>query len=181
MRLHNVYLISEKTLKQRSLITDPVLSVYVKPAIECAQKIGLVGVIGNCLLEKLQYLVSTKNEQETGLLINEPEYVNYKNLLNEQITDYLCYATMSYVVVNGRDKIRNAGIVNNIDNNYQQPGFDEITYVKRYFDDLAQFYATRLRETILENNDLYPEYSACDSCGNKNGKLDNTYHCGIVL
>lgn len=181
MRLHNIYLISEKTLKQRSLITDPVLSVYVKPAIECAQKIGLVGVIGTCLLEKLQYLVSTKNEQETGLLINEPEYVHYKDLLNEQITDYLCYKTMSYVVVNGRDKIRNAGIVNNVDNNYQQPQHQEITYTKRYFDDLAQYFGTILREYIVKNINFFPEYNACDECGDKNGKLENTYHCGIVL
>ena len=95
MRLHNTYLISESTLKKRSLITDPTLSVYIKPAVECAQKIGLVGIIGNCLLEKLQYLVTTLNEQETGYLINEDEYVHYKDLLNEQITDYLCYATMT--------------------------------------------------------------------------------------
>lgn len=181
MRLHNIYLISEKTLKQRSLITDPTLSVYIKPAIECAQKIGLVGVIGKCLLEKLQYLVSTKNEEETGMLINEDEYVHYKDLLNEQLTDYLCYATMSYIVVNAREKFRNAGIVNTTDSNYQQPGFDEITYTKRYFDDLAQFYATRLREIVEEHPDYYPEYNSCDTCDNKNGKLDNTYSCGIVI
>ena len=181
MRLHNVYLISSDTLKRRSLITDPTLDVYIKPAVECAQKIGLVGVIGTCLLEKLQMLVTTKNEDQTKFLINEPEFVHYKDLLNEQITDYLCYKSMSYIAVNARDKIRNAGIVNNIDNNYQQPGFDEVTYVKRYFDDLSQFYATRLREIIEQNPDWYPEYTSCDTCGNKNGKLEDTYHCGIVL
>lgn len=182
MRLHNVYLISEKVLKQRSLVTEPTLGVYIKPSIECAQKIGLVGVIGTCLLEKLQILVTTKNEQETGYLIDEPEYIHYKDLLTEQITDYLCYSTMSYMVMNAREKFRNAGIVNTIDNNYQQPTFkDEILYTKRYFDDLAQYYATRLREAILAHLDWYKEYNACDKCNDKSGKLDNTYHCGIVL
>lgn len=180
MNLHNVYLISESTLKKRSLITDPTLSVYIKPAIECSQKIGLRGIIGDCLLEKLQTLVSTKNEAETGLLINESENIHYKELLNNQITDYLCYASMSYITVNSRDKIRNAGVVNTVDNNYQQPAFNEITYVKRYFDDLAQYYGTRLREYIENNLDFYPEYNCnCECKGN--GKLENTYHCGIVL
>lgn len=181
MNLHNVYLISENVLKKRSLITDPVLEYTIKPAIECSQKIGLRGIIGDCLLEKLQILVSTKNEEQTGLLINEPENIHYKELLNNQITDYLCYASMSYIVINSRDKFRNAGVVNTVDNNYQQPAFDEITYVKRYFDDLAQYYGTRLREYIENNLEFYPEYNGCDSCDNKNGKLENTYHCGIVL
>ena len=181
MRLHNVYLISSSTLKKRSLITDATLEYAIKPAIECAQKIGLRSVIGDCLIEKLQYLVSTKNEAETGLLINEPENEHYKNLLNEQITDYLCYTSMSYIVLNLRDKLRNAGVVNTTDSNYQQPQWEEILYSKRHFDDLAQYYGTRLREYIENNLEFYPEYNGCDSCDNKNGKLENTYHCGIVL
>lgn len=181
MRLHNVYLISSSVLKKRSLITDPTLEYAIKPAIECAQKIGLRGIIGDCLLEKLQYLVVTKNEEGTGLLINEEEYTNYKNLLNEQITDYLCYSTMSYIVVNLRDKFRNSGVVNTTDNNYQQPQQQEITYTKRYFDDLSQYFGARLREYIVKNIEWFPEYNGCDKCGEKNGKLENTYHCGIVI
>ncbi len=181
MNLHNVFLISESTLKKRSLISDPTLSYLIKPAIECAQKIGLRGIIGDCLLEKLQYLVVTKNEQGTGMLINEEEYADYKTLLQNQITDYLCYRCMSYIVVNARDKFRNAGVVNNIDNNYQQPAHDEVTYTKRYFDDLAQYYGTCLRKYIEQNVNLFPEYKCECECGNSNGKLPNTYHCGIVL
>lgn len=181
MRLYNVYLISSATLKKRSLITDTTLEYAIKPAIECAQKIGLRSIIGDCLIEKLQYLVSTKNEAETGLLINKPENEHYKNLLNEQVTDYLCYATMSYAVINLRDKFRNAGVVNTTDNNYQQPQHQEITYTKRYFDDLAQYYGTRLREYIVNNKEWYPEYQCNCECGNNGGKLDNTYHCGIVI
>ena len=180
-RLHNVYLISERTLKQRSLVTDPTLSVYIKPAIECAQKIGLTGVIGKCLLEKIQWLVTTKNLAETGLLINEPENAAYKNLLNEEITDYLVYSTMSYIVINARDKIRNAGIVNTVDNNYQQPDYkDEIQYLRRYYNDLSEFYGARLRERIEKNLELYPEYTCGDCCSN-GGKQKHIYQCGIVL
>lgn len=181
MNLHNVYLISESVLKKRSLITDPTLSVYIKPAIECAQKIGLRGIIGDCLLEKLQYLVVTKNEERTGILINEDEYVHYKELLNNYVTDYLCYATMSEVVIPYRDKMRNAGIVNTADNNYQQPAFSEVQYVKRYWNDNAQYYGTRLREYIVANKEWYPEYDCGCECGNNGGKLDKTYHCGIVI
>ena len=40
MNLHNVFLISENTIKKRSLVTDPTLSYLIKPAIELAQKEG---------------------------------------------------------------------------------------------------------------------------------------------
>lgn len=181
MNLHNVYLISESVLKKRSLITDPTLSVYIKPAIECAQKIGLRGIIGDCLLEKLQYLVVTKNEEGTGMLINEEEYIHYKDLLNNYVTDYLCYATMSEAVIPYRDKMRNAGVVNTTDNNYQQPAFSEVQYVKRYWNDTSQYYGTRLREYIVNNKEWYPEYECNCECGNNGGKLDKTYHSGIVI
>lgn len=181
MNLNNVFLISETTLKKKSLITDPTLSVYIKPSIELAQKVGLRGIIGDCLLEKLQMLVSTKNEDETGLLINEPEYVHYKDLLNNQITDYLVYQTMSEAVIPYRDKMRNAGVVNTSDTNYNQPDFSEITYVKRFWSDKAEYFGTRLREYINKNLEWFPEFNGCDECGDKNGKLEDTYHCGIVL
>ena len=181
MNLHNVFLISESTLKKRSLITDPTLSVYIKSSIEVAQKIGLREIIGDCLIEKLQMLVTTKNEAETGLLINEPEYVHYKDLLNNYITDYLVYKTMSEAVIPMRDKMRNAGVVNTTDNNYQQPGFDEITYTKRYWSDNAEYFGSMLRQYVEKHLDWFKEYNACDSCGDKNGKQDKIYNCGIVL
>lgn len=179
--IHNIFLISEKTLKQRSLITDPTLSYVIKPAIECAQKIGLREIIGECLIEKLQLLVSTKTEDQTHFLINMPEYVHYKELLNNYITDYLVYKTMAEAVIPMRDKMRNAGVVNNVDNNYQQPGFDEITYTKRYWSDNAEYFGSMLRQYVENNIDLYPEYSACNTCNNMNGKQKHIYNCGIVL
>lgn len=176
-----VYLISETTIKKRSLITDPTLSVYIRPSIELAQKIGLRGIIGDCLIEKLQYLVSTKDEETGVLLINLEENINYRNLLVNYVTDYLVYATMSEAVIPMRDKMRNAGIVNTTDNNYQQPAFSETQYVKRFWNDKCEYFGTRLREYVVKNISLFPEYNACDGCGDKNGKLPNTYHCGIVI
>lgn len=181
MNLHNVFLISENTIKKRSLVTDPTLSYLIKPAIELAQKEGLRGIIGDCLLDKIKMLVSTKDETSGEMLINLTEYARYKFLLQNYITDYLVYKTMSEIVIPMRDKMRNAGVVNNVDNNYQQPDFSETTYTKRYWEDHAEYFGTALREYVLENITDYPEYTSCDSCNNKNGKLESTYHCGIVL
>lgn len=180
MNIHNVYLISQSVLKKKSLITDPVLEVYIKPAIECAQKIGLRSVIGDCLLEKLQVLVSTVDDQQGKRLIDLPQYAQYKNLLIEHITDYLAYATMSYIVMNAREKFRNAGIVNTYDNTYTQPQFDEITYTKRYYDDLASSYASRLRKHLEDYLNLFPEYRCMCDCGD-NGKSKSVWDCGIVI
>lgn len=183
MAYNNVYLISESTLKKRSLITDPTLGVYIKPSIELAQKVGLRGIIGDCLLDTLKMMVCTKNAQGTTLLINDEENIHYKTLLNEQITDYLVYQTMSEAVIPYRDKMRNAGVVNTTDNNYQQPGFkDEVLYVKRYWEDKAEYFGKVLRDFIEEHLDWYPEFNCKCECGNdKSGKLDKVYDCGIVL
>lgn len=176
-----VYLISTTTLKKRSLITDPVLESIIKPAIEMAQKIGLREIIGDCLIEKLQYLVSTKDEQTGSLLINLPENIHYKVLLNNYITDYLVYRTMAEAVIPLRDKMRNAGVVNTTDSNYQQPDFSEINYTKRYWMDASEYFGTILRQYIEKHIVNYPEYNSCDSCNDKNGKQKNIYNCGIVL
>lgn len=182
MAFNNIYLMSETTMKKRSLITDPTLSIFIKPAIELAQKVGLRGIIGDCLLDKLKMLVSTKTVGGDGFLINLPENVHYKDLLNDQITDYLVYQTMSEAIIPFRDKMRNAGIVNTVDNNYQQPDFKgEIIYVKNYWDDKAQYFGKILRDFVEEHLDWFPEYNACDECDNKNGKQENVYRCNIVL
>lgn len=176
-----VFLISSNTMKKRGLITDPTLEYICKVAIETAQKIGLRGILGDCLIEKLQYLVSTKDPQTGELLINLEENHNYRVLLNNYITDYLVYKTMSEAVVPMRDKMRNAGVVNTIDNNYQQPAWEEITYVKRYWADAAEYFGNMLRQYVENHLDMYPEYNACDSCNNTNGKQQKIYNCGIVL
>lgn len=177
-----VYLISSTTMKKRGLITDPTLEYICKTSIEMAQKIGLREIIGDCLIEKLQVLVSTKDDETDVLLINLPENIHYKVLLTNYITDYLVYKTMGEAVIPLRDKMRNAGVVNTTDTNYQQPDFNgEITYVKRYWNDAAEYFGSILRQYIEKHLDYYPEYNACDSCGDKNGKQEKIYNCGIVL
>lgn len=176
-----VYLISSTTMKKRGLITEPTLEYICKTSIEMAQKIGLREIIGDCLIEKLQYLVSTKDEQAGTLLINLPQNIHYRTLLNNYITDYLVYRTMAEAVIPLREKMRNAGVVNTSDSNYQQPDFNEINYTKRYWMDASEYFGTMLRQFIEKNIVNYPEYDACDTCSDKNGKQKNIYNCGIVL
>lgn len=176
----NIYLISEATIKKRSLVTDATLAYLIKPSIEIAQKIGLRQVIGDCMIEKLQYLVSTFDEAGT-MLINLDENIAYKHLLQEYVTDYLVYQTMSEMVIPLRDKMRNAGLVNNYDNNYQQPDFNEVTYTKRYWADKAEYFATEMVKYLNENIKAYPEWKDCSCSCHDDGRNGATYDCGIVL
>ena len=66
-----VYLISPKTLKQKSLINDNTLDKFIVPAIDAAQNINLKQIIGKFLLDKLLMLCSTEDEQSSNPSLRE--------------------------------------------------------------------------------------------------------------
>ena len=62
------FLISEKTLKENSVINNNVDGMYILPAIEFAQDAGLQPLLGTVLYEKLMDLVAD------GSIVNAPDY-----------------------------------------------------------------------------------------------------------
>ena len=147
-----VYLISPKTLKQKSLINDNTL-------------------------DKLLMLCSTEDEQHVKL-IEKPEYAAYKYILQTYITDYLCYSVMDEIQIPVHQKIRNAGTVQNTDENYIQSSLQELNYIRGYYRDKAEFIGNGLQKWILKNRTDFPEFFT-QGCG-LNTKQES-YNCGVVL
>lgn len=172
-----VYLISTKTLKQKSLINDSMYDKYIMQALNVAQDIDLKQVIGKFLLDKICDLCYEENEQHIKL-IDLPQNSAYKYLLQNYITDYLCYSTMSEIQIPVHTKMVNNGITQNTDTNFIQSSLDEVTYMKRYWMDKAEFVGNEMQKWILKNRNDYPEFFT-QGCG-LNEKQE-AYACGIVL
>lgn len=172
-----VYLISPKTLKQKSLVNDNTLDKFIVPAIDAAQNINLKQIIGKFLLDKLLMLCSTEDEQHVKL-IEKTEYTAYKYLLQNYITDYLCYSVMDEIQIPVHQKVRNAGTIQNTDENYIQSSLQELNYIRGFYRDKAEFIGNSLQKWILKNRTDYPEFFT-QGCG-LNSKQES-YNCGVVL
>lgn len=143
--METVYLISERTLRNNSVINANVESSFINAAIEKAQDINLQEVIGTALYESIKGQVKNND-------FKAPEY---KILLDRYIQNYLINQVMSDIIIPLHYKFRNAGLVINADQHYQSANMNEVDKVVNYYEHQAVFYANRIKEYILSNKDVF--------------------------
>lgn len=165
-----VLLISEKTLKQNSVINNNVDGMYILPAIEYSQDAGLQPLIGTKLYNKLMDLV------ESGIT----EATDYKYLLDEYITPYLINKVTSEIQIPLTFKLRNQGVVQQTGDNTYTPSMKDTQYVIQNYENKANFYGNRLSDYLRANKSKYPEYCSVDSCADMHSD-SGAYKTGIYL
>lgn len=148
-----VLLLSEKTLKEDSLINDNVESTYIIPAIQVAQEQGLQQIIGTLLYDKICDMVD--RNQVTA---------DYRILLNDYITPYLEYKVMADIQLPLSYKFRNLGVNQTTDEHTYTPSLRDTQYLIEYYDNKAKFYSNRLFDYLKANHKLFPEFLKKDSC-----------------
>lgn len=165
-----IQLISEKRLKKDSLIDDNVDGIYLLPAIQLAQEVGLQPIIGGVLYKKLLNLV------DNGDIQTETEY---KVLLDDYCIPFLIYKVMSEIQIPLSFKMRNQGVVNTSDDHSYNVDIKDVQYLKNYYDENATFYANRLTDYLCANSSKYPEYNQNIKGEMKSNK--NAYNTNIYL
>jgi len=145
--MKNIYLISEKLLRQASMIDDNVDTVFLNYAILQAQETGLQEVIGTDLYD------SILSQVESGTF-KAPEY---KTLVDKYIQPYLINETMAQIVMPIQYKIKNAGIVVANDQHYQTLTMSEVEKVQQSYQHKAVFNSNRIIEYILDNIEVFAE------------------------
>lgn len=164
-----VMLISEKTLKQDSLINDNVDPLYIIPAIQMAQEQGLQSIIGTQLYNRIC------NDVENNSLT-----LNYKYVLDEYITPYLEYKVMADIQIPLNYKFRNLGVDQTVDEKTYQPTLRDTQYLIEYYDNKAKFYSNRLYDYLCANCSKFPEFHKVSSCADlPSNKM--SYKTNIVL
>ena len=171
--MRNVLLISEDTVKTYSGINDNIWGKSLLPAIREAQEIGLQGIIGSCLYQSLCSKV------EDGSIANT-ENTAYKTLLDEQISYYMIYKTISDLIPIIGVKLANIGTVISNDEHIQNLTEDERSRIDTYYEYRSDFYAKRLQEFLLNNKELYAELDEC-SCSQMKANLESAASTGLWL
>lgn len=142
-----VLLLSEKTLKEDSLINDNVESTYIIPAIQVAQEQGLQQIIGARLYDKICEYVSSGEIP-----------ADYRILLDDYITPYLEYKVMADIQLPLSYKFRNLGVNQTVDDHTYTPSLRDTQYLIEYYDNKAKFYSNRLFDYLKANHKLFPDF-----------------------
>ena len=167
-----VLLCSEKFIKEVTSISDNLYGKYILPSLREAQDIGLRGILGDCLLERLRQLVAdgTLTEEGNGMyhaLVNRCQY-------------YLAYMTVVEVLNKASFKVGNFGVSRATDEHLQAAGHDDIARQGYYWQSKADACCWQLQQWLLDNREAFPELNDCD-CSRMRSNLHSAATCGIWL
>ena len=149
--MNQVLLISEKTVKENSLVSNNVDGKYIQNAIRTAQDISLQPIIGQKLFERL-----CKGVSEDNLTELETE------LISTYIQPVLLNAVMSDLVLQLTYKFRNMGTVQTTDQNLILPSLKDLQYIREDYTMKAEFYMNRLSDYLQANCTKFAQYPGCD-------------------
>lgn len=156
--MNNVLFISEKTIKENSLVSNNVDGKYIQNAIRTAQDISLQPIIGSKMFKKLAQMI--QDDALTDL---------YRNLLVDYIQPILVNSVMSDLVLQLTYKFRNMGAVQTTDTNLMLPSLKDLQYIREDYNMKAMFYMNRLSDYLEANCTKFKEYPGC-GCGELKAK-----------
>lgn len=148
--MNNILLISEKTIKENSLVSNNVDSKYIQNSIRTAQDISLQPIIGSKLFKRLCEGVENNNLTEL-----ETE------LIRTYIQPILINSVMSDLVLQLTFKFRNLGAVQTTDTNIIVPSLKDLQYIREDYNNKAAFYMNRLSDYLKANCTKFSQYPGC--------------------
>lgn len=158
MSYYNVLFISENKLKENTAINENVDSTELRFGIQLAQNIYLQETLGTNLFQKLQQLVYNGD-------IEQPQYLNYKTLLNQFVQPCLIQYSYMQCLDNFFIKFLNVGLVQNRNEQGSPIDIKSLQYLKTNAKNQAEFLDNLLRRHLIFRSGWYPEFN--------NGNLNN--------
>ena len=163
-----ILLTSEAFVKALDSVSENLASKYVRSAIREAQEIGLRGILGDSLLDKLKADYAASHlAADYKALVDKAQY-------------YLAYLTIVGVAERVSLKISNAGVIKTSDDNIQNADAVDVAGKKAYYQAMADAECLRLQNYLLENITKYPELTTGD-CNRIKSNLYSASTCGIWL
>lgn len=153
-----ILLTSSDYIKAHSSLNDNTYDKHILPALTRAQDLDLCEVLGDCLVKSLQSKVGDES-------IDTPENGNYKTLLDDFVQPFLCYTTLSNIVIELGQAMGNGGIDVLTDEHRQSLTFDERGQMKDYYKHFADAYRLKMQNWLKENYTHFPELKGCSCYG----------------
>lgn len=144
-----VFLISENKVRGITNIDNNIQSKFLQSAIREAQEVGLQGIIGTPLLNKIKSLIASGD-------IRKDENIAYKEAL-DYCQMYLAYMTVVNLCLITTVKISNGGLQQTSDENLNVLGLRDTWEIQGHYQQKADFFARRLQQHLLEMKDGLPE------------------------
>lgn len=166
---NKVLLISENYIKSNFNLDDNLSPKYIQSAIRQAQKQGLKQVLGKTLYDTICSMV-----EDNTIRLYENEV--YKSILDEAQA-YLGYETISRIIMMQSSKVANLGVIKTKDENTENVGLEELTFLKDYYQSQSDFCKYELQEFVKSVVDELPVgmFRCSDS------ELDSAYSGGLWL
>lgn len=174
MSYNNILLISEQRLKDSTPINENVDSSELRFCIQQAQNLFLLESLGQNFWNKIMELVQTGD-------INLPQYIKYKELLDDQITNMLIAYSYYLALDNFFMKFVNIGLQSFTSEQSSPIDFKTFQYMKNLARDNAQFADNLLRRWLVFNTQFYPEYAVILSNGELPPEFGGAFKSNIVL
>jgi len=162
-------MVSEQRLKQYTALDNNTRVEEITPWILAAQDVYMQDVLGTTFYNHLKDAIinSTLNGDET-------------TLLNDYIAPPLMHFALYLMLPTLKYKIVEKGLLSGTSEETAPTSLDELQYVRKSEQDLAQFYMERLREYLRNNPGLFPQYDAPDPLDGMNPNKAKPYFSGLV-
>ena len=171
----NTFLLSEVKLREYTDLDNNVDSALIKNAIRESQDIKLQSVIGTLLYEKIMDLVDTGD-------IDLPANSNYKGLLDSYIQNYIIYAAYWYALDAIYLRSRNNGLIKpNGGENSDAVDRSLYNLKRQSVESKMEFYAQKLTEYIIEEEQLFPELNDSNKLYEQNPDYSSKYGSPFVF
>lgn len=167
-----VLLCSEAFLKSATAISDNISGKYIQPAIREAQEVGLRGILGDALIDRLKDMVADGT-------IRDESNLAYRDLL-DRCQYYLSYSAVVELIPKVSLKITGFGLAKATDKHLESVSQDERAKAEWYYQGKADSCCVALQGWILDNRDAFPELDEC-TCERMRSNLRSAASCGIWL
>lgn len=120
--------------------------------IKIAQDIHIEHYLGTQLITKIKDLILNGD-------INDPNFIDYKDLLEVYIKPMLIHWAMVEYLPNAAYTIANKGVYKHSSENAENVDKTEIDFLITKYSNIAKEYTDRFLSHIIYNQDIFPEYN----------------------
>lgn len=165
-----VYFISADKLKEDTVISENTDNKLIAPTILMVQDIYIQGILGTSLY----------NELKTQIQSNSVSALN-QTLLNDYLQNTIKHYCMAELCLPLTYKFMNKSIVTKNSENSSTATLEQLSQIKNYYLNHAEWYAKRIVKYLQENQTQYPLWLGGNTTIDAIHPRTNTYHTGMFL